>query len=178
MISAAMDEAGLPFSALGRIAVTIGPGSFAGTRIGLSVARAMSLALGIPIVGMTSLEAVAGAISEPVPRIVAFDARKRELYLQVFDADLRPHTEPLAAALDNAAQALTRISPDSVIIGSGASALAPILGMPGAVRPPLWPDAKTFVALAARRAPAIGSVPSPLYLRAPGAKPYRRMDEA
>jgi tRNA threonylcarbamoyladenosine biosynthesis protein TsaB len=173
MIRAVLDEAGLAPGALTRIAVTIGPGSFAGTRIGLAAARAMARVHGIPVLGLTSLEALAGGAELEGPRIVAFDARKGQLYLQAFAGDLAPLSEPVAASLLEAEAALGGVPAGAVLLGSGAAALGAQWGMEGAVRPPLWPNAADFLMLAARHPATRGPFPRPLYLRAPGAVPYQ-----
>jgi len=65
MIEAVLAEAGLRLDALDRLAVTVGPGSFAGTRVGLAAARGLALATGLPLVGVTTLEAVAFDLPAP-----------------------------------------------------------------------------------------------------------------
>ena len=81
------------FASLDRIAVTIGPGSFTGIRVGLALARAMGLALGVPVVGVPTLVAFAAPLlSEPRPGIIAaaIDARHGSVYFQLFESSGRP----------------------------------------------------------------------------------------
>src|SRR5471030_369737 len=59
LIARVMKQAELPFAALDRIAVTTGPGSFTGLRVGLSAARGIALATGKPAVGLSTLAAFA-----------------------------------------------------------------------------------------------------------------------
>ena len=79
------------------IAVTIGPGAFTGVRIGLAAAGAMAAAAGIPAVGLTTLEVVAAA-QPPMgrPLLVALDAKRADVYCQLFDPALMPMTAPEA----------------------------------------------------------------------------------
>jgi tRNA threonylcarbamoyladenosine biosynthesis protein TsaB len=60
LVDRVMREAGAAFQDLDRIAVIVGPGSFTGVRVGVAFARGLSLALDIPAVGVTSLEAIEG----------------------------------------------------------------------------------------------------------------------
>src|SRR6266705_7028939 len=69
LIARVMKESGLPFAALDRIAVTVGPGSFTGLRVGVAAARGIGLAAGKPVVGLTTLAAMA------VPFIDADDTK-------------------------------------------------------------------------------------------------------
>jgi tRNA threonylcarbamoyl adenosine modification protein YeaZ len=83
----ALDEllarVGAKYADLTRIAVTTGPGSFTGLRIGLSAARGLGLALGIPVLGIPSLFAISlNAGCNPVA--VLLDARRDEAYFQTF----------------------------------------------------------------------------------------------
>jgi tRNA threonylcarbamoyladenosine biosynthesis protein TsaB len=90
------------FASLDRIAVTIGPGSFTGIRVGLALARAMGLALGVPVVGVSTLVAFAAPLlSEPRAGIIAaaIDARHGSVYFQLFEATGRPLAPPRCDSL-------------------------------------------------------------------------------
>jgi tRNA threonylcarbamoyl adenosine modification protein YeaZ len=90
------------YAGLSRIAVTTGPGSFTGLRIGLSAARGLALALDIPAVGVPSLTAISLAAPAGKPTAVLLDARRGEAYFQRFTAPgapvAEPHLVPLEAA--------------------------------------------------------------------------------
>lgn len=88
MIEAVMKQAGLDFSHLDRIAVTIGPGSFTGVRIGLATARALSLASGKTLVGLSTLSVMAQTAPEgAVPILALLDTKRDDFYGEVFSAD-------------------------------------------------------------------------------------------
>src|ERR1700735_1696195 len=84
LIGRVMKQAGIAFAALDRIAVTTGPGSFTGLRVGLSAARGIGLAANKPVVGVTTLTAYAAPVvsanNEP-PVIAAIDARHDQVYI-------------------------------------------------------------------------------------------------
>ena len=85
------------FGSLSRIVVTTGPGSFTGIRIGLAMARAMAVALAIPVVGVSTLAAFAAPLlSTPRPGIIAaaIDARHGAVYFQLFEPSGRPLAPP------------------------------------------------------------------------------------
>jgi tRNA threonylcarbamoyl adenosine modification protein YeaZ len=97
MVEEAMRGVDGGFASLGRIAVATGPGSFTGIRVGLAMARAMGLALAIPVVGVSTLAAFAAPLlSEPKPGIIAaaIDARHGSVYFQLFEASGRPMGPP------------------------------------------------------------------------------------
>jgi tRNA threonylcarbamoyladenosine biosynthesis protein TsaB len=165
MTQAVMGKARLPFSALERIGVTIGPGSFTGLRVGIAFAKGLASALGLPAVGVGTLEALAAAV--PGFAFVAIDARRGQLYGQAFE-DGRALMAPDALAAETAAARLAELSMGRpvTLVGSGAPLLAEmvpaarIVALEGA-------DARQVARLAAARQP--GPL-RPLYLRAPDAK--------
>ena len=178
MIDAVMTEAGSRFADIERIAVTLGPGTFTGVRTGIAAARALSLATGKPVAGMTSLALMAhsalGWLSDSRhgrPLAVAVDARRGELYVQLFSADGDPVTGPRIMRLADALALLPE--GNSLVAGSGGPLLAGLAAARGraiqAVLPALEPDARALAGLAGTL-PLLDPV-KPLYLRAPDAKP-------
>lgn len=164
VIDAALDQAGLPLQAVERIAVTVGPGSFTGIRVGVAAARGLALSLGVEAAGVSTLAVLAAAGSEAhpgLPILVAIDARRGEIYAQLFAANGLPETQPMLLSHAEA-EALARDS-KAVVTGS-ARALLQEGGEGGPDRfPPL------FIARLAMGEDALA--PSPLYLRGPDAKP-------
>jgi len=165
MAQAVMADAGLPFSRLQRIGATVGPGSFTGLRVGVAFAKGLASALGVPAVGIGSLEALAAEAPGLVAAVI--DARRDQLYLQVFDdghALMAPDVLPVGTAAARLAElAMGRAL---TLVGSGAPLLAE--AAPGArILTPEGCDARAVARLAAGR-PAAPI--RPLYLRAPDAK--------
>lgn len=166
MAQAVMADAGLPFAALERIGVTVGPGSFTGLRVGIAFAKGLASALGLPTVPVGALEALAAEGGEGLVA-AAIDARRDQVYLQAFDAG-RPLMAPDALPLGQAAARIVELAMGRplTLVGSGAPLLAD--AAPAArVLTPEGCDARKVAELAAARAPA---PLKPLYLRAPDAK--------
>lgn len=165
MAQAVMAEAGVAFGALRRIGATVGPGSFTGLRVGVAFAKGLASALGVPAVGVGSLEALAAEATGFVA--AAIDARRDQVYLQVFDeghALMAPDVLPVGTAAARLAElAMGRAL---TLVGSGAPLLADTA--PGAnVFTPHGCDARQVARLAAAKSP---TPIRPLYLRAPDAK--------
>jgi len=169
MIEAAMAEAGLAFSALDRIAVTIGPGSFTGLRVGIAAARGLALVTGCPVVGVGTLAVIAErarGIAGPVPVLAVLDARRGEIYAQLFRENGEPATAPAA---DPPASFAALVTPATMLAGSGAALVAAATAA-RIVHAESAPDIGALVRLGLA-APAPAGPPRPLYLRPPDAKP-------
>lgn len=163
-----VDEAmhGQDFAALDRLAVTVGPGTFTGQRVGLAFMRGLRLALTKALVGVTTLEAMAAATE--APRAAAIhDARREEAYLLLKDGDavvLDPAVVPFAQAVER-----IRAFGPCALAGTGAPMAKEMLGNGFTLTDIRQPDA-LWVARLAMAMPAPATAPGPLYLRAPDAK--------
>ena len=180
MIERVLAESACTFADLNALAVTEGPGTFTGLRVGVATARALALAAGLPVRATTSLHVMAVRAAERLraegemlagPLAVSADARNGQVFVQLFSPSLDAITGAMllspeeAAALEPAA-ALT-------CVGSGAGAVVNAAADAGRVVaghfPGLLPDARDLAKLASRlpvRQPLV-----PLYLRAADAKP-------
>ena len=175
LIARVMDSAGLEFAALDRIAVTTGPGSFTGLRVGIAAARGIALAAGKPAVGLSTLAAYAApliAADDAVPVVAVIDARHDHVYLQVFGPGGRTVVTPRVASLREALRAAATGAPR--LIGTAAEMLA--AAWPADQRAPRLVDVRRapdvdWVARLGAAATDTGVPPKPLYLRAPDAQP-------
>jgi tRNA threonylcarbamoyladenosine biosynthesis protein TsaB len=157
-----MAQAGLAFDRLGRIGVTVGPGSFTGLRVGLAFAKGLSVALSIPAIAVGTLEALAQPLAGRVMAVL--DAKRGQVYLQGF-ADGQAVTAPDVLPLETAAARAAELDPQ-VLIGSGAPLLADVVRR-ARIEPVDHADPVSVARIAAARAP---TPPRPLYLRAPDAR--------
>jgi tRNA threonylcarbamoyl adenosine modification protein YeaZ len=175
LIARVMDKALIGFAALDRIAVTTGPGSFTGLRVGISAARGIALAAGKPAVGLSTLAAYAApliAADDTLPVVVAIDARHDHVYLQVFGPGGRTIVTPRLAPLREALRVSATGAPRLVGTAAGIIAAAWPAGerAPSQVETRGAPDIDWVARLGAAAADT-GALPKPLYLRAPDAQP-------
>ena len=175
LLKRVMDRAGMGFTAIDRVAVTTGPGSFTGLRVGLAAARGIALAAERPAVGLTTLSVLAAphmATDDNFPVVAAIDARHGHVYLQVFGPGGRKFSMPRLAALREAAAAAAEAP--AFIVGSAAQYVADALtegdAPPISVDPRMAPDI-AWVARMGAVVPEGHSPPAPQYLRAADAQP-------
>lgn len=173
MIAVLLAEAGISGRDVRRIAVTLGPGTFTGVRTGIAAARGLALACGAEIVGESSLAVIAAGLDDgdDTGIAVAVDARKGDVFLQLFANARQATTEPLLLPVAEAAARLA--GRRWRIVGSAAEHLADCAVKLGAgvvdVLSSVEPDAASLLALAPSLTPL--AAVTPLYLRAPDAVP-------
>lgn len=166
----AMDDAG-GLEGVERIGVTVGPGSFTGLRVGLAFAQGLGAALGRPVVGLSTLDALAASVGHgDVAALI--DARRGQVYARFWRAGAaRGSAEALS--LEAARERLAGFGPGAILVGSGAALFddaavgAAVLGLAG-------PAPEALARLTAAADPA-AAPPAPLYLRAPDATPPSRL---
>jgi tRNA threonylcarbamoyladenosine biosynthesis protein TsaB len=177
LIARVIEQSGIGFAGLDRIAVTTGPGSFTGLRVGISAARGIALAANKPVVGVTTLTAYAAPVvsqNSEQPVISAIDARHDQVYLQVVSGNGSSLIWPRAAPIEEALDASRFGVPH--LVGNAARILAD--RWPPDAPPPFKVDALPApdiawvgwlgAAVSPDTAPA-----RPFYLRAPDAKPSK-----
>ena len=155
MTAELMAAAGLAFADLDRIAVTVGPGSFTGLRIGLAFAKGLGVALDIPCAGVGVLDALGRQAAGRV--LAALDARGGAVHVRAFQdgAPLGPaRTLPIAEA--------EALAPPEILIGDGAALLGPLFSEAKIVTPDAC-DPAIVAALGAADPPAPAE---PVYMRA------------
>ena len=173
MVLAVLEEAGRGFADLDTVAVTRGPGSFTGVRIGLAAARGIALACNVPAVGLAVFEVLAQRLlaeRSRLPGLAVIESGRAELYVQAFDPQGEPLSEP--ACLHPQALAKSLSEPDWLVTGNAAERAAAALaaaGLRGKVSRVCGPVAAAEVAyLAAGKSltSSHAAPPTPLYLRA------------
>ena len=157
-------------TSLAAVAVGVGPGPFTGLRVGIVTGLALGDALGIPVYGCCSLDAVGAWDDQPGPRLVVMDARRKEVYWAEYDEDGERVAGPAVKAPADLAEAVRATGWQGRVVGDGAARYPE--HFPSAAAP-LHPSPDALVLVAARR--VLDGAPSepltPLSLRRPDAVP-------
>lgn len=164
-IAAVLRQAGVDRRALSMIAVTVGPGSFTGVRVGLAAARGLAVALGVPLAGLTTTAALlAAAVPDGRLAVAAIDTHLGDWFCAFAAGEGAPFLASTEALAERLAGRPCRI------VGPQAEALAPLLA--DAVAQPALPDPRMLVRLARvdgaegwRNRNRLEGLPRPLYLR-------------
>ncbi len=168
MVEHAMTDARLSFAALDRLAVTTGPGTFTGQRVGLAFMRGLRVALGKPLTGVATTSAMAAAAMAETGTASAaalHDARRGEVYLEIVG---EAPVGPVILGFDEAVNAVAARA-DRVAL-AGTAAPAAHAKLPNAILSGVRQPDALWVARLAARLPARDMAPKPLYLRAPDAR--------
>ena len=175
LIAAVMSAAGIEFPDLDRIAVTVGPGSFTGLRVGVAAARGIALATGKPAVSLTTLSVLAAPFfeaDESRALLAVIDARHDQVYMQLFGPGGRSLMAPRLAPMRDAIRAA--MAGPTRIVGNAAKLMEDAWPV-NERRPPLVSAVRApDIAWVARLGAAMDDVSDPvkpLYLRDADARP-------
>ncbi|TPK40033.1 tRNA (adenosine(37)-N6)-threonylcarbamoyltransferase complex dimerization subunit type 1 TsaB [Mesorhizobium sp. B2-5-4] len=167
VIAEALKAGATDYAGLGAIAVSVGPGSFTGLRVGVSTARGLALALKVPAIGVTTLEALAAEAATAFPGravLAALDAGREEIHAALYDEMSVLTYGPAVTTLANAVAMASEHS--AVLAGTAAT----LIGRTFDIGPrTATADILTYARLAAAKGQ--GERPKPLYLRGADAKP-------
>jgi tRNA threonylcarbamoyladenosine biosynthesis protein TsaB len=173
-----LTDAGWTARDLEGIAVTVGPGSFTGLRVGLSTVKGLALALSIPVAAVPTLDAMAAMLPfASLPVCPVLDARKGEVYASLYRWDglgMRREWDYLAIAPDELAR---RLDEPVIVVGGGADAISSLFVRH--VQPPRRGPAPAVVGALGHARLAIGETVAaadllPIYLRPSEAELKRR----
>jgi tRNA threonylcarbamoyl adenosine modification protein YeaZ len=163
LVDRALTAAGIDRRDLTGVVAGTGPGPFTGLRVGLVSARVLGLALGIPVRGVCSLDAVAAAVDQPPgPFVVVSDARRKELFHASYSPDGRRLTDP---AVTRPERVLADLPEDTLVVGPGVLAYPDAFARTGG---PTSVDAGVLARLVATGGAEV-TEPDPIYLRRPDA---------
>lgn len=147
------------------IIVGCGPGSFAGVRIGVAAARGLALGWQVPVRGFSTLALVAASAADAIASadgaLVVMEGGHGQWFVQPFAADLTPRAAVRSLLPDEAI-----LASDALVVGNRALPFVELRGSGRAL--PMLPDARAFPRLPVT---ALFDDPSPIYGRAPDAKP-------
>jgi tRNA threonylcarbamoyladenosine biosynthesis protein TsaB len=174
LIATVMSDAGIEFAELDRIAVTVGPGSFTGLRVGVAAARAIALAAGKPAVSLTTLAALAAPFFDDGGGAImsVIDARHDRVYMQLFGPGGRSLVAPRIATIHIATHAA--LAGTTRIVGNAAARIDEVWPATEPVRPVVNATRAPDIAWVARLGAASHDLTSPvrpLYLSEADAHP-------
>jgi tRNA threonylcarbamoyladenosine biosynthesis protein TsaB len=193
LVAELLERSGTSFKQLERVAVGIGPGTFTGLRIGIATARALGQALGIPLVGVSTLESLAVHVEDAYPHrqdreavVSVLDARRGEVFAAAWSLTAEGRV-PLfgvrvltPAELAELLSSSERLAPDRTLaVGDGALAFRDILESSGVAIPD--DDSECHRVTASAHCRLAWSLPDchpndvhPYYVRLPDAELGRR----
>lgn len=182
MVEHVLNQAGLTLEKMDAIGVSVGPGAFTGLRIAMATARGFGVARGLPVVGVTTLETLHQAIPLEEragrPVLCALDAKRADLYVQIFDGSGQSRLDPLACLPQKVPSLLDpsfleKTHGSVLIAGDSFERLSPHMKQAGfqvEAASICYPDARAVCELVAQKGPDFPKDrPSPFYIRPPDA---------
>ena len=172
LVDSALEEAALSYQQLTHVAVCIGPGSFTGLRIGIAAAQGICFSRNIPLIGITSLEAIAEnytkAHSDAHPFAVSIHAQRGQAYLQLFRDALTPLSEGMLVSLDAIATQVKAWKANTLTGNCKAFIEAADI----AITEDIFYDARNVAEVALKKIQGEKELPpaTPFYIRPPDAK--------
>ena len=135
LLDGMLQAAGLTLDDMGLIAVTNGPGSFTGLRIGVSAAKGLAWARELPCCGVSTLAAMARTAADFQGLVIgAMDARRQQIYHALFRAEngrVTRLTQDCAVSLEELASQLRDMPEEKLVVGDGAALCAEELAARG-----------------------------------------------
>ncbi len=127
LVDRVLSEAGQSISTVDGFALTIGPGSFTGLRVGMSLIKGFVLALEKPFVGVGTLEALATTVETPeLPVCAVLDARKKEVYAGIFEWKDGSWNQTSQDAVIAPEELAAQIHQPTCFVGSGIEPYGPL----------------------------------------------------
>lgn len=129
-IDEVMKASGMSYSALDAVAISMGPGSYTGLRIGVSTAKGICYAADKPLIAIGTLQAMAAGAKKGTPSLLCpmIDARRMEVYTELFNPDLSTFREIKAEIIDGNSFAAELTDHTIWFFGDGAAKCKPVLG--------------------------------------------------
>ena len=141
-----LQEAGLSAKELDAVAVSQGPGSYTGLRVGVSTAKGICFGAGKPLLGIDTLQILACQAQDRFDRIVAMlDARRMEVYAATFDGEGRKCSDTAAVILDESSYQAELEAGSVLFIGTGAGKFQTLCQHPNATFQPCFPLAPAML---------------------------------
>jgi len=163
LIDTCFSKTKLGFKDIDRIGVTIGPGSFTGVRVGMSVARGFGLSLDLPVIGVSTLDACEAEVTSYEGELVSLlDAKRGELYCQIKGEN------PFASSYEELEELFCNRQISAC--GAGAEILNHTTNLELPILHKFSAPKITTVAKLASAVPEQKAPPEPLYLRSADAK--------
>lgn len=137
MIEKILEECNLTIEQINAIAVSEGPGSYTGLRIGVSVAKGLAFAGDIPLIGISTLAALANGaksrMEDPGCMVAMLDARRMEVYREVFDSDLNTISELDSEIIDEKSFSTFLEKAKVYFVGDAVQKVSEVINHPNAV---------------------------------------------